>query len=74
MMKAKFRIDYVGGSPALGDYELTYEANGEIAGGYSALELVEADQVGVLMLIESSPETIAAMKADERFVWIQDVS
>ena len=55
-----------------GGTQLHYDDNGVLRGGYSAIGQV-AQAPSALVLIHSSEATIDTMKADDTYLWMEDV-
>ena len=56
-----------------GGTQLHYDDNGTLRGGYSLIGQVPQVE-SCLVLIHSSKATIDAMKADETYLWMEDVA
>ncbi len=55
-----------------GGTQLHYDDNGTLRGGYNAIGQVP-QAPSALVLIHSSKATIDAMKADDTYLWMEDV-
>lgn len=74
MATSKFYVTYTDGIPELSFEELIYnDDEGNIHGGWSALEDIPPDATRVLMLIDSSTAKLTEMKSDVRYEWVEDV-
>ena len=81
-MRALFCVPFEPGGPVVPPmqqfdntgYGLTYNDSltGEMCGGYSCVGHVPQAPT-CLVLIESSAETIAAMRVDPQYLWVEDV-
>jgi hypothetical protein len=54
----------------VGCLQLTYEENGQPKGGFAR---VSPDAPTVMMLVWSSKEVIDAMKANPKYIWVEDI-
>lgn len=78
-MKANFVTTFENGTPVLppleaendGDLHLTYLQGGQRVGGFACISYAP-DQT-VIVQVHASPDTIAAMKADDAYVWLEDL-
>ena len=75
-MKAIFAVPMENSNAVLPPMEdLHYTEDRVLKGGYSLIGQVPQRGVkGVLVLVDSSPETLSAMYEDPRYLWIQSVA
>ena len=76
-MKAIFNVDWIDNHPDIPPFEsengiqLYYTEDGVLKGGYSLMSQPEDGRIDVM--IWASEATIAAMKADAKYTWIEDI-
>ena len=76
-MRANFITTFANGSPVLPPMDseeglqLTYLDNGVRVGGFVCISYAPA--ISVVVQVHSSEDTINAMKADDSFVWLEDI-